>query len=308
MKQQNKKHNVNGWIIIDKPTGKTSSKVVNEVRHLLSARKAGHAGTLDPAATGILPIALGEATKTIPYLVNSLKSYQFTVRWGEDRDTNDSEGSIIASSKIRPDITSIKHSLHEFVGQIKQLPPDYSAVKVNGQRAYKLAREKEKINLAPRTIFIESFDLIEILSDDRATFRVTSGKGAYMRSLARDLGRRLGTYGHISALRRLKVGPFSEKDAISLDSLEALAHSPENHKLILPVEAALDGIPALNLSGDKANRLRCGQSIPVSEELDWVHGEAARENGLLYTVSCGKLLAVSLLQGGCIKPVRVLNL
>lgn len=301
------KSNVNGWIILDKPKGKTSFQAVKEVRRILSAKKAGHAGTLDPLATGILPIALGEATKTIPYLMDSLKAYHFTVRWGEDRDTNDSEGSTIATSPNRPSKTEIKNILHKFKGNIKQTPPKYSALKVNGQRAYKLARANEMVHLAPRSIAIENIELLQIIDQDYAEFSVISGKGAYMRSLARDLGSELDTLGHISALRRLKVGPFQEKDSISLDSLGALAHSPAKYEHLLPIQTALDGIPALDLSGDEADRLRCGRSIPLNQ-LERNRGEFSQENSLLYATSCGKLVAISVVEGDSIKPVRVLNL
>lgn len=307
MAPKRSKSNVNGWIILDKPKGQTSFQVVKKVRHIFSTKKAGHAGTLDPLATGVLPIALGEATKTIPYAMDSLKAYNFTVRWGEDRDTNDSEGSTISTNPNRPSMTEIKEILCKFKGNIEQIPPQYSAIKVSGQRAYKLARANQIVHLAPRSIVIENIELRKIIDGDHAEFYVVSGKGAYMRSLARDLGIELNTLGHISALRRLKVGPFQEKDSISLDSLEALAHSPAKYEHLLPVQTALDGIPALDLSGDEADRLRCGQSIPL-KQLEWNFENLSQENGLLYATSCGKLLAISVVEGNTIKPVRVLNL
>ncbi|MDA0340312.1 MAG: tRNA pseudouridine(55) synthase TruB [Proteobacteria bacterium] len=299
---------VNGWLIVDKPSGVTSTHVVNVVRRVFDAAKAGHSGTLDPLATGVLPIALGEATKTIAYAMDANKDYTFDIRWGEERDTDDCEGEVTRTSDVRPDKNAIEAGLKDFVGLIQQVPPRYSAIKIQGQRAYDLARNDQPVELAARPIMIETFVLGEIVDSDHATFHVTSGKGAYMRALARDLSIAVGTVGHISALRRLRVGPFLQSNAISLDSLEALAHSPAAFEHLLPLETALDGIPALPLSGDEANRLRRGQTVPVFRASDRERLGDLREGDLLCAVSSGIPVAISRIQGGCVCPVRVLNL
>ena len=253
----------NGWLVIDKPSGFTSFQIVKIIRKLYSIKKAGHAGTLDPLATGILPVALGEATKTIPYAMDTDKTYHFTVCWGDDRDTNDSDGSVIATSKKRPSEDSIINTLQNFKGKFAQVPPNYSAVKVDGRRAYELAREEKPVKLKARTVEVKSIKLLKILDPDHAEFCATTSKGFYVRSLARDLGLELGTFGHIVALRRSQVGTFYEKDSILLDSLLALEHSRDKFKALLPVERALDDIPALSLSESGADRLRCGQSLSL---------------------------------------------
>ena len=299
---------INGWIIIDKPVGKTSAQVVNRVRHFLNARKAGHAGTLDPLASGILPIAFGEATKTIPFAMDTLKEYKFEVSWGQKRDTDDREGCIVERSDSRPDMEQIEGALPYFIGDIDQVPPNYSAIKVNGRRAYDLARNNAIEALPSRKVFVKTFKLESIIDQDHASFLVTSGKGTYVRALARDLAVRLGTVGHVSSLRRLKVGSFSEKDAISLDSLEALAHSPATFDSLLPVEVALDGIPAMSLSGEQASRMKNGHSIPLDGNSNWGCKAELEEGSLLYTISFGKPIAISRVQEGFIRPIRVLNL
>ena len=297
-----------GWILIDKPSGSTSFQMVKLVRKIYSIKKVGHAGTLDPLATGVLPIALGEATKTIPYAVNTTKTYRFTICWGEDRDTNDSDGRIIARSKERPSIRSIKAALNDFTGNFEQVPPNFSAIKVNGQRAYKLAREENPIKLKPRKVEVKKVRLLRILDGDHAEFSAQTGKGFYVRSLARDLGLKLGTFGHIVALRRLQVGSFLEKDTILLDSLLALEHSREKFEMLLPAEKALDDIPALPLSENSANRLRCGQSIPAPRGANWLGENITKANNLAYATIGGKLLAVVIFQDNYLKPVRVFNL
>ncbi len=299
---------VNGWVVIDKPAGVTSTRVVSAVRRTFDAAKAGHAGTLDPIATGVLPIALGEATKTIPYATDSIKAYRFDVRWGEERDTDDCEGTVLQTSKVRPSEAEINAALASFTGEIEQIPPRYSAVKVQGRRAYDLARNAQPVELAPRRIMIMSIALAKIVNSDHATFDVTCGKGAYMRGLARDLAVALGTFGHMSALRRLHVGPFAETDAISLDSLTTLAHSPAAFEYLLPIETALDDIPAIPLYGDEADRLRRGQSVPVLRPSDRQRLGDLREGDLFCAVSSRVPVAISRIKGGCICPVRVINL
>ena len=298
----------NGWLVIDKPSGFTSFQVVKVIRKLYSVKKAGHAGTLDPLATGILPVALGEATKTIPYTIYTDKTYHFTVCWGDDRDTNDSDGRVIATSKKRPSEESIMNILENFKGKFEQVPPDYSAIKVNGQRAYKLAREQKPVQLKARTVEVKSIKLLKIPDPDHAEFCVTTSKGFYVRSLARDLGLKLGTFGHIVSLRRSQVGSFYEKDSILLDSLLALEHSRDKFEALLPVERALDDIPALSLSESSAERLRCGQSISVTEEANWLDEKPDKANKLAYVTFNRKLLAVVALQDDYLKPIRIFNL
>ena len=308
MKSEHPELAKNGWLVIDKPSGFTSFQIVKIIRKLYSIKKAGHAGTLDPLATGILPVALGEATKTIPYAMDTDKTYHFTVCWGDDRDTNDSDGSVIATSKKRPSEDSIINTLQNFKGKFAQVPPNYSAVKVDGRRAYELAREEKPVKLKARTVEVKSIKLLKILDPDHAEFCATTSKGFYVRSLARDLGLELGTFGHIVALRRSQVGTFYEKDSILLDSLLALEHSRDKFKALLPVERALDDIPALSLSESGADRLLCGQSVSVTEEANWLGERPERVNKLAYATFNGKLLAVVTFQDNHLKPVRIFNL
>ncbi len=299
---------VNGWIIIDKPSGVTSTQVVGRVRRALHARKVGHGGTLDPLATGILPIALGEATKTVSYVMDGQKSYRFVLRWGQATATDDSDGPVIEESSKIPDAAEIAAALARFQGEIEQIPPLYSAVKIGGQRAYDLARAQKEFELQPRRVRIDALQLVGREAPDRAVFEVRCGKGAYMRSLARDLGRVLGTCAHIVALRRLAVGPFSEEDAISLESLEAMRHSPAASEQLLPVETALDGIPALVLSETEASRLRCGQAVSLVARANRDRIKELTNGSLVFTTWAGKPVALARYEAGDIRPVRVLNL
>ena len=308
MARRRKGQVVNGWLIIDKPAGMTSTDVVNRARRLLDAQKAGHGGTLDPLATGVLPLAFGEATKTVSYVMEGDKTYRFTVRWGQATDTDDREGAITAESDQRPSRDEIEAVLPRFEGEIAQIPPAYSAIKVAGQRAYDLAREGETVKLEPRKVFVDWIELTDCPDSDHATFEVGCGKGTYMRSLARDLGEALGCHGHVAALRRLAVGPFAEEDAISLDYLEELEQSARASEALLPVETALDGIPALTLTDMEASKLQSGQPISM---LARNNAERIRgfENGdILCAMAAGKLIAISRLEAGEIRPVRVLNL
>ena len=294
---------VHGWVILDKPEGITSTQAVSMVRRLFNARKAGHAGTLDPLATGCLPIALGEATKTVPYVMEGRKVYEFAVRWGVETDTDDAEGRPVATSEARPARHDIEAVLPRFRGEILQTPPCYSAVKVQGERAYDLARDGETVSLAPRPVHIEELDLVDLTSRDEAVFRSLCGKGAYVRALARDLGRALGTCGHVVALRRTAVGPFDASHMISLEDLERLGHSapaalaPYLH----PVETALDDIPALAVNRTDAARLRQGQSVIL-------RGRDAPLAGTVYAVSQGSLVALGEIERGALVPKRVFNL
>ncbi|MEQ8193257.1 MAG: tRNA pseudouridine(55) synthase TruB [Rhodospirillales bacterium] len=298
---------IHGWLIIDKPPGMTSNAVVGAVRRLTNAAKVGHGGTLDPLATGVLPIALGEATKTVAYVMDALKTYRFTVRWGEARDTDDAEGALTATSPVRPDRAAIEAALTSFRGAIEQVPPRYSAIKVEGRRAYDLARADEAVELAARTIRIERFELAGMPDPDHAVFEVTSGKGAYMRSLARDLAEHLGTCGHIAVLRRLAVGRFDEKGAISLDNLEKLGHSAPPSDLLMPIETALADIPALALTEEEARRLRLGQPVSVLPVAKRTPLHDVPKDSVLCAMTAGKLVAMARIQGGEIRPVRVLN-
>ena len=299
---------VHGWVIVDKPSGVSSAQAVATVRRVFDAAKAGHAGTLDPLATGVLPVALGEATKTVPYVMDATKDYDFTIQWGEARSTDDREGAVTATSEVRPDPDAIRAATRGFVGVIEQVPPIYSAVKVDGERAYDLARSGEEVELEARRIEILAFDLVELVDEDRARFRVSSGKGAYMRALARDLALCLGTVGHIVALRRLRVGPFAEAAAISLDSLGQLMHNPAASEHLRPVATALDGIPALALNGPEAKTLRNGQGVPVFRAMDRERFGHLREGDLVYALEGETPVAIARIEGGAIRPVRVLNL
>lgn len=299
---------INGWINIDKPVGMTSAACVNSVRRALDAAKLGHAGTLDPAASGVLPVALGEATKTMPFVVDTHKKYVFTVNWGERRDTDDNEGQIVETSDQRPDGAEIRAALPQFTGDISQVPPAYSAIKVDGARAYTLARAGENVALAARQISIVSFELLDIPDRDCARFAVTSGKGAYMRGLARDLAEALGTCGHLSGLRRSAVGPFTEATAISLEKLEELGHSAAAFPILLPIETALVGIPAVALSVKEAEQLRNGQAVPVMRPRDREQIEAVGDEGIVLAVEAETPVALARVDGIQIRPVRVLNL
>ena len=301
---------VHGWISIDKPSGRTSAQVTAQVRRLLNAAKAGHGGTLDPLATGVLPIALGEATKTVSYVMNGIKRYRFTVRWGEERSTDDLEGEITTTSALRPTESDIKTVLTDFVGDIEQVPPDYSAIKLYGKRAYELARKGEEVSLTKRQVHIEEFSLISCSDNDHAVFEVVSGKGTYMRSLARDIARRLGTVGHISALRRTSCGPFSETASISLESLEALVHSAPPSAYLLAVETALDDIPALALNAAQADHLRHGRPVRVQDPggRSFVETGSLVEGDVLCAMADGQPVALARFTEGEIRAVRVLNI
>lgn len=299
---------ISGWINLEKPAGMTSSACVNAVRRATGAAKLGHAGTLDPSATGILPIALGEATKTMPYVTDSSKRYAFTVHWGARTTTDDADGDIVETSDVRPDRAAIEAALPGFIGAIEQVPPAFSAIKIDGARAYTKARAGEDFELASRVIDVHAFELLEILDSDRARFTVTSGKGAYMRALARDLAVALGTCGHLSDLRRMAVGPFDESAAISLEKLEQLGHSAAASPILLPVETALDGIPALALSEREAGMLRNGQAVPILRPQDKERIASAGDDGIVLVLEATTPVALVRIDGIQVRPVRVLNL
>ena len=286
-----------GWLVLDKPGAMTSMRALAQVKRLAGGAKAGHAGTLDPLATGVLPIAMGEATKTIPFVMAGEKRYRFTVVWGEARTTDDAEGEITATSARRPTAREIGAALPDFVGEVMQTPPAFSAVKVGGQRAYRLARAGTPAALAPRPVRVDSFTLIAIEDRERAVFEVRCGKGVYVRALARDLARRLDTLGYVVALRRVKAGPFEEHQAISLDTLPSFGHSGGLAEHLLPLQTALVGLPTVDVSGGEARRLRHGQAVVF----------AGAERGTVYLTTDGKPLALAQIEGGVARPARIFN-
>jgi tRNA pseudouridine55 synthase len=305
--QKIKRRDVHGWVALDKPVGMTSTHAVAVVKHLFAAKRAGHAGTLDPLASGCLPIALGEATKTVPFVVDGRKTYVFTVRWGQERDTDDAEGRVVNSSECRPDRAAIEALLPRFVGTIAQVPPRFSAVKIDGERAYDLAREGETVEIAPRPVTIHRLDMVETPDADHAVLAAECGKGTYVRALARDLGRALGALGHVCALRRSRVGAFGESDIIPLERLESLCHRAAAGEgslanLLLPIETALDDIPALAVSPADAARLHRGQAVLLRGR------DAAVVRGTVQVVSGGQLVAIAEVDHGEIVPKRVFNL
>jgi tRNA pseudouridine55 synthase len=301
MSRRKKGDKVDGWVVLDKPLGLGSTPAVGRVRRLFGAQKAGHGGTLDPLATGVLPIALGEATKTVPWVMDGRKEYRFTLRFGEARSTEDAEGEVTAESAVRPTNSAILAALGAFLGEIEQRPPAYSALKIEGKRAYDLARAGETVELALRKVMIERLDLVARPDADHADLVVGCGKGTYIRSLGRDLALSLGTVGHLAALRRTRAGPFTESQAISLPKLEALGHIPALFGVLAPVATALDDIPALALTETQADRLRQGQPVFLPED--------APPSGTLLRAEVGsRLVALVRSDGATAKPVRVFNL
>ena len=299
---------VHGWLVIDKPAGVTSAAVVAAVRRATQAAKVGHGGTLDPLATGVLPIALGEATKTVSYVMDGSKIYRFTIRWGEQRNTDDAEGDVVNVSDVRPTEDAIRAVLPRFVGEIDQVPPIFTAVKGAGQRAYALARAEMPVELESRTVHVEGIELIDMPDADHAVFEVTSGKGTYMRALARDLAVALGTVGHVAALRRNSVGPFTESAAIPLDKIDSLGHSDGLKEHLLPVGAALDGIPALHLTEAEGRRLQRGQPVAVLPVASRSSIKHLSRDAVFCAMAMGRPVALATVKGGEIRPLRVLNL
>ncbi|MCZ6722241.1 MAG: tRNA pseudouridine(55) synthase TruB [Proteobacteria bacterium] len=297
MTRDRKGRSINGWLVIDKPARLTSAKTVAAVKRLTGARKAGHGGTLDPLATGVLPIALGEATKTAGHLLDGTKAYRFTVRWGEERDTDDADGRLVGRSERLPSEASIRRALGAFRGPIRQVPPRYSALKLAGKRAYALAREGEAFELSPRRVEIHRLELIAA-SGPEARLELECGKGTYVRALVRDLARALGTVGFVAALRRIRVGPFTEESAISLDKLDSLVHINALEDKLFRIEAALVGIPALPLTESQATRLRHGQAVRVSH----------LGHGRVYATAAGRPVALAEVADGEVRPVRVFNI
>tara|TARA_R110002110_G_scaffold168018_2_gene369181 strand:+ start:1957 stop:2877 length:921 start_codon:yes stop_codon:yes gene_type:complete len=300
MGRKRKGRDISGWLVVDKPAGPTSTAVVNKVRWALNARKAGHAGTLDPDATGVLAVALGEATKTVPYITDALKAYEFTIRLGIATNTDDAEGEVLQTSELRPDDDAIKAALAGFVGDIEQVPPQFSAVKIDGQRAYKLAREGETMTLAARPLFVESLLLTDRPDADHVTLEMVCGKGGYVRSIARDLGQKLGCLGHVRELRRVWSGPFEVTDGISLDQVEALAQSPELDQHVLPLEKGLDDLPEVKATAEGAVRLRNGNpGMVIATDVEY--GDEC------WASFDGQAVAVGRFKAGELHPNRVFN-
>lgn len=305
MSRRKKGNPVHGWVILDKPLNMTSTQAVGAVRRAFNAQKAGHAGTLDPLATGILPIALGEATKTVPFAVDGEKAYRFTVRWGAETTTDDTEGPITKSSDLRPARAQIEALLPQFHGEISQVPPAFSAIKIAGERAYDLARDGEDVVLEARTVVIERLALIDQPDRDTSVFEAECGKGTYVRALARDMGRILGCYGHVIALRRTRVGPFDEGNAVSLDEIQAAAQTEDVTAIaecLAPVEMALQSLPELLVSQNDAASLARGQSILIRGR------DAPVMEGPAFATSKGRLIALGELDKGALHPTRVFNL
>jgi tRNA pseudouridine55 synthase len=302
---------VDGWLVLDKPAGISSAACLGRVRRVLDAAKAGHAGTLDPLATGVLVIALGEATKLISSLLDADKVYRFTVCWGEARTTDDAEGAVTATSSRRPSNAEIEAALAAFQGPISQTPPAYSAIKLAGKPAYARSRAGEAVVIAPRTVVIDRLVLEAVPDADHAVFWVRCGKGTYIRSLARDLALALGTVGHVAALRRLAVGRFTEDGAISLENLEALGHSPAAFAHLRAVETVLDDIPALAVTADDSVRLRRGQSIAMPRRAEKPVDDKAvplASGQVVAATLLGRLVALTRVEGDELLPLRVLNL
>ncbi|MGH7025343.1 MAG: tRNA pseudouridine(55) synthase TruB [Caulobacteraceae bacterium] len=308
MARRRKGDAVSGWINLDKPTGLGSTAAVGRVRRAFNARKAGHAGTLDPLADGVLPIALGEATKTIPFLMVGDKAYRFTLRWGVETATLDEEGPVTATSDMRPSSEATAAALAEFVGEIDQVPPAYSAVKVGGERAYDLAREGIEVELAPRKVTIHEARLADTPDADHATIEIVCGKGTYVRALARDLAARLGAHAHVATLRRTRVGPFEAAAAITLERLEELCHRGAPLEVLLPVETALDDIPELAVTAEDAFRLTQGRSIVLlPRQVETLRARLAGARAVSARHGAN-IVALCEMRAGRLTPTRVFHL
>ncbi|WP_396594880.1 tRNA pseudouridine(55) synthase TruB [Brevundimonas sp. R86498] len=300
---------VNGWVCLDKPYGLGSTDAVSKVRRLFDAQKAGHAGTLDPLASGILPIALGEATKTVPFMMEAQKVYRFTINWGVSTDSLDREGEIVGRSDVRPPVEAVRAALPAFIGEIDQTPPRYSAIKVDGQRAYDLAREGADFELESRRVTIHSAEVTDAPDADHVELTIRTGKGVYVRSLARDLAVMLGAEGHVSALRRERVGPFSVENAVTLDFLTDLVHRDAALEGLLPVSTALDDIPELAITEQDAFSLRQGRPIVLLPRQVETLKSRLRDGSRTVSAFQGQtLVALGQLRAGRLEPDRVFNL
>jgi tRNA pseudouridine55 synthase len=297
------KRDFHGWLILDKDIGQTSTAAVAALKRLFRAKKVGHAGTLDPLASGVLPIAFGEATKTVSFVMDGQKAYRFKVRWGVETDTDDSEGRMLSESAVRPSPEAIRALLPRFTGRIEQIPPRYSALKIEGERAYNLARDGEEVSLAARPVDVHRLTLIETPDADHAVFETECGKGTYVRALARDMGRALGSLGHVCALRRTRVGSFGEEQAVRFAELERLGQAGSDlASALLPVESGLAAVPALQVSRADADRLALGQSVLLRGR------DAPLLAGMVSVSTQGSLVALAEIEQGALKPRRIFNL
>ena len=301
MARRKKGRDISGWLLVDKPAGLTSTTVVNKVRWALDARKAGHAGTLDPAATGLLAVALGEATKTVPYVTDALKAYAFTVRFGQATNTDDAEGEVIATSDTRPSDDEIIAALQGFEGDIMQVPPAFSAVKIDGERAYALARAGADVEIEARPLYVDELKLTGRPDGDHAELEMVCGKGGYVRSIARDLGEALGCLGHVVSLRRLWSGPFDIEDAVTLQEIEELARTPALDENLLPLSAGLSELPELPTTIEGATRLRNGNP-------GMVIAANAEFGDVAWASLQGEPVAVGVYKAGELHPTRVFRL
>ena len=307
-KRRKKGRPVSGWLILDKPYDFGSTEAVSKTKWLFQAQKAGHAGTLDPLATGVLPIAFGEATKTAPYITDAQKRYRFTAKWGASTATDDAEGDIIATSSNRPDREGIEAILGQFTGDIEQVPPQFSAIKVGGERAYDIARDGEEVKLAPRTISIHELIIADMPNADETVFEAVTGKGAYVRALVRDMAHLLETEGHVSELRRLAVGPFRAEDGVTLDQLEAITLLEDRDALLTPIAAALPHIPQAVIDGPQADKLRRGQAAVIAPPVaKGIRGDQAGVVPTVLAVLHDEAVAICELDGLKLVPNRVFN-
>ncbi|MBU4435677.1 MAG: tRNA pseudouridine(55) synthase TruB [bacterium] len=309
MARRKKGDAVSGWLCLDKPYDLTSTSAVTRVRRAFNAQKAGHAGTLDPLATGILPIALGEATKTVPFLVDADKAYRFTLQWGRDTTTLDREGETTATSDVRPTRDQVEAVLPAFIGEVDQIPPNYSAIKVDGERAYDLAREGVDFELKTRKVHIHALRVVEVPDVDHIVLEMECGKGTYVRAVVRDLAAQLGTCGHVDQLRRTRVGRFTEETAIALETLENLSYEARLSEALLPVETALDDIPALAVTDEDAFRLAQGRAIVLlPRQVETLKAELTPGDRTVSAMVGDRLVALCEMRAGRLNPVRVFQL
>jgi tRNA pseudouridine55 synthase len=315
MARRRKGHPVSGWVILDKPHGLGSTQAVGSVRRAFEAQKAGHAGTLDPLATGVLPIALGEATKTVPFLIEADKAYRFTIAWGTSTASFDADGAVTATSDVRPSPQAVAAALEGFVGEISQVPPAFSAVKVAGERAYELARAGIAVDLEPRTVVIHTARVAATPDADHVTLEIACGKGTYVRSLAHDLATKLGACGHVEALRRTRVGPFAAEDSVTLEQLTDLCDRGRGLDALAPVETALDDIPALAVTIEEAFKLSQGRPIVLlPRQVETLKARLLSPDGegfasrTVLAMGTGGPAAICEMRAGQLRPVRVFNL
>ena len=301
MVSKRKANNISGWLLVDKPPGITSTGVVNKVKWAFNAKKVGHAGTLDPDATGVLPIALGEATKIIPYIMDEIKSYQFCVKFGEATDTDDATGKIVQNSSKRPSDDEISTKLQKYIGFIEQTPPNFSAIKIKGKRAYELARQGSELKLKPRSLFVEDLRFVERVDNDHALLHLICGKGGYVRSIARDLGKDLKCFAHVKWLRRTSAGPFDIESCITIDKIQELQKSSQFLKLLKPLELGLQNLPFVKCSAKEIDEIANGCSVElISNDIE--------PNTKCWIQYDGKALALGTVKLNKFYPSRVFNI